>query len=173
MVSQPIVAHGPVVALYISVLLRLAWLDEIDTDASPGGPGQWHGANVLWAVVAADRIRFSAPFDNPLQRSGDALGWRREIDLDSQSLTIEVIDDVEEADAASVAHALLRGDYPAGKFLVRHIDTMLEQIDTNARRLKIQFEAIATLGYTPSYEHAVGVLKERLQVCRDPIEKKP
>lgn len=54
----------------------------------------------------------------------------------------------------------------AGKFLVRHIDTMFEQLEKNANRLKLQFEAIAVLDYTPSYEHAVDVLKERMQEFR-------
>lgn len=50
----------------------------------------------------------------------------------------------------------------AGKFLVRHADTMFKQLETNASRLKLQFEAIAILDYTPSYEHAVDLLRERM-----------
>ena len=54
----------------------------------------------------------------------------------------------------------------AGEFLVRHIDSILNQLESHAGRIKLQFDAIATLDYTPSYEHAVGVLKERLLACR-------
>jgi predicted nucleotidyltransferase component of viral defense system len=54
----------------------------------------------------------------------------------------------------------------AGKFLVRHIDTMFDQLETNANRLKLQFEAIAVLDYTPTYEHAVDLLRERMKVFR-------
>lgn len=54
----------------------------------------------------------------------------------------------------------------AGKFVVRHIDTMFEQLELHANRLKLQFEAIDTLDYTPSYEHAVEVLKERMEKFR-------
>jgi len=107
MVSQPIVAHGPVVALHVSVLLRLTWLDEVDADSASGGPGQRHGADVLWAVVAADRVRFATPFDNPVQRSDDAFGWQREVDLDSQAFAVEVVDDVEQANAASVGELVM------------------------------------------------------------------
>ena len=107
MVSQPIVAYGPVVTLDVSILLRLAWLDEIDADSAPGGSGQRHGANVLWAVVAADRIWFAPPFDDSVQRSDDTFGWQREIDLDSQALSIEIIDDVKQADAASVGKLVM------------------------------------------------------------------
>ena len=54
----------------------------------------------------------------------------------------------------------------AGKFLVRHIDTMFDQLETNANRLKLQFEAIAVLDYTPTYEHAVDLLRERMKAFR-------
>ena len=54
----------------------------------------------------------------------------------------------------------------AGKFVVRYIDMMYEQLESNASRLKLQFEAIATLDYTPSYEHAVDVLMERMEAFR-------
>lgn len=55
----------------------------------------------------------------------------------------------------------------AGKFLIRHFDTMFEQLETNSSRLKLQFEAIATLEYTPSYEHAVDVMTYWLRKCRE------
>lgn len=64
-------------------------------------------ALVLWTVVAADRVRFATPFDNPVQRSDDAFGRQREIDLDSQAFPIEIIDDVEQADAASVGKLVM------------------------------------------------------------------
>jgi predicted nucleotidyltransferase component of viral defense system len=54
----------------------------------------------------------------------------------------------------------------AGKFVLRHIDMMYEQLESNASRLKLQFDAIATLDYTPSYEHAVDVLMERMEAFR-------
>jgi predicted nucleotidyltransferase component of viral defense system len=54
----------------------------------------------------------------------------------------------------------------AAKFVVRHVDMMYEQLESNAGRLKLQFEAIATLDYTPSYEHAVDVLMERMEAFR-------
>ena len=67
--------------------------------------------------------------------------------------------------------ALVAGKEPpglaaAGKFLVRHLDTMVEQLETNASRLKLQFEAIAVLDYTPSYKHATDLLKERMKEFR-------
>lgn len=43
---------------------------------------------------------------------------------------------------------------------------MFERLETNASRLKLQFEAIAVLDYTPSYEHAVDLLRERMTAFR-------
>jgi predicted nucleotidyltransferase component of viral defense system len=50
----------------------------------------------------------------------------------------------------------------ASEFVVRHIKTIFEQLTSNRDLLKQQFDAIATISYTPSYEYAVSVLKERL-----------
>jgi len=54
----------------------------------------------------------------------------------------------------------------AGKFLVRHKEAILVQLETNAKRLEIQFEAIDTLDYTPTYERAAEVLKEWLTASK-------
>jgi len=54
----------------------------------------------------------------------------------------------------------------AGEFLIRHIDTMLEQLESNSVSLKQQFNAIETISYTPSYEHAISVFKERILACQ-------
>ena len=51
-------------------------------------------------------------------------------------------------------------------FLTRHIDTILVQLEHNVERLKMQFDAIATLEYTPTYEYASEVLRERLLAFR-------
>jgi len=58
----------------------------------------------------------------------------------------------------------------AAEFLVRHIEPILEQLERNASMLQLQFDAIATLDYNPSYEHAVALLKERLLACKQILE---
>lgn len=70
-------------------------------------------------------------------------------------------------DFALVAEKEPAGLDVAGKFLVRHVDTMFEQLEKNASLLKLQFEAIDVLDYTPSYEHATGLLKERMKAFRE------
>lgn len=49
--GQPVVAQGTVIALDISILLRLARLDEVDANAQFGGPDQRHGADVFGTII--------------------------------------------------------------------------------------------------------------------------
>ena len=100
--GQPIVAHRAVIALDISILLRLSRLDEVDANAAVGGPGQRHGADVLGAVIAANDLGFATPFDDPVEGADDAFGWQGEIDLDAESLTVVVVDYIEQSDASAV-----------------------------------------------------------------------
>ena len=71
---QPVIAHRAVIALDISILLRLSRLDEVDANAAFGGPGQRHGADVLGAVIAANDLGFATPFDDPVEGADDAFG---------------------------------------------------------------------------------------------------
>jgi len=52
--AEPFLADRPVVALYISVLLRLAGLDVEDPDASLCGPGLQRGADIFGAVAHSE-----------------------------------------------------------------------------------------------------------------------
>jgi len=65
--GQPVVACRAVIALDISVLLRLARLDKNDAYGTPDGPGQRHSADVLRAVIAANDLGFATPFGDPLE----------------------------------------------------------------------------------------------------------
>ena len=105
--GQPIVAHRAVIALDISILLRLARLDEVDANAAFGGPGQRHGADVLRAVIAANDLGFATPFDDPVEGADDAFGRQGEIDLDAESLTVVVVDHIEQADATAIGQLVV------------------------------------------------------------------
>lgn len=61
----------------------------------------------------------------------------------------------------------------AGDFIIRHIDTMFEQLESNGEFLRQQFDAIATISYMPSYEHAIEVFKERLLAYQHAAEDGP
>jgi hypothetical protein len=61
---QPFVAHRPVEALDIGILLGLAGLDEVDPDILRLSPSQRCDTDVFWAVVASDRCRLAAPLND-------------------------------------------------------------------------------------------------------------
>lgn len=73
MLSQPVVAHGAVVAFHISVLLRLARLNVVEAYSVLPGPSLQTMADILRAVVAPDGLRLAAPLHNLLQDPDDAL----------------------------------------------------------------------------------------------------
>lgn len=51
----------------------------------------------------------------------------------------------------------------ASTFIARHAALIHEQLERKADMLRMQFEAIDTLDFHPTYDYAVEVLKERLQ----------
>ena len=119
--GQPVVAHRAVIAFDISILLRLSRLDEVDANAAFGGPGQRHGADVLRAVIAANDLGFATPFDDPVEAADDAFGRQGEIDLDAESLTIVVVDHIEQPDASAVGQLVMHEVHRPGVVdLCRH-----------------------------------------------------
>ena len=106
-VGKPVIANRPVIALDVGVLLRLARLDEVDTDAAFCCPRQGHGADVFRAVVAPDRNWLSAPFNDPVERAYHAFGRQREVDLDSQTFAVEVVDHIEQTDPAPIGELVV------------------------------------------------------------------
>jgi hypothetical protein len=70
-VGQPIVAHRTVIALDISVLLRLSRLDEVNADAAFGGPGQRHGADVHGKTAVIESVMPEAR--NSVPQLGDTV----------------------------------------------------------------------------------------------------
>ena len=65
-VGQPVIAHGPVIVLYVGVLLRLSGLDKFVM------PRCLARADVLGAVIAPYRSWLAAPFDDLIQGSNHA-----------------------------------------------------------------------------------------------------
>ena len=106
-VGKPIIANRPVVALYVGVLLGLARLDEIDANAAFRSPCQGHGADVFRAIVAPDCCWPAAPFDDPVERTYHALGRQRKVDFDPQAFTVEVVDHIEQTDAAPISELVV------------------------------------------------------------------
>jgi hypothetical protein len=81
---------GAVVALDVGVLLRLTGLDVLDRDAQLLSPDQ----------------EPATPFDDPVQTVDDPFGWQREVDLDTQSLAVEVIQHVQQPKCTAIFEAI-------------------------------------------------------------------
>ncbi|EDM33276.1 hypothetical protein RTM1035_14867 [Roseovarius sp. TM1035] len=100
--------NRPVVALDISVLLGLAGLDVLDRNSMFLNPFSQHFADLFGAVVDPDRPGLSAPFYDPVQTTDDPFCRKREINLDPQSLTVEVIQYVQKPERTSIADVTQR-----------------------------------------------------------------
>jgi hypothetical protein len=74
--GQPFVAHGPVKALDLGVLLRLSWLDVFELDPPLPGPLDDRRTQVFGAVVAANRQRLATPADDLLESTNLLFSWR-------------------------------------------------------------------------------------------------
>jgi hypothetical protein len=107
--ASQFITYGPVIALDVSFFAG-ADLDEIGADSALCSPSQRHLTDVFRAVIAADGFRFAAPFDDLVERTNHAFGWQREVDLDPETLAVEIIDDVEQPDAG-----------PVGKLIVHEV----------------------------------------------------
>ena len=66
--------NRPVVALDVSVLLGLAWLDVLDGNPMFLSPFSQRFTDVFGALVDPDRARFSAPFDDVIEAAYHPLG---------------------------------------------------------------------------------------------------
>jgi hypothetical protein len=69
---EPVVAHGPIVAFDVRVLLRLSRLDKIEVNAAHLRPLLHRHADVRRSIVVANDGRGAAPFDQLVERSDDA-----------------------------------------------------------------------------------------------------
>lgn len=92
----------PAIALDIGVLLGLAGPDVGQGDALHFSPGHQRGTDVFRAIVESDRRGLSAPFDDLVQGADDPLGGQREVDLDAQSFTVEIVQHVQQPELPPV-----------------------------------------------------------------------
>lgn len=103
MLAEPFLADPAVVALDISVLLRLAVLDIAEPDPVPLGPDDQGCAYVFRTVVHPNGAGFAAPFDNPIKGPRRAQGRQRQINFNSQTLAVEVVRDIQRSGGSPIA----------------------------------------------------------------------
>lgn len=95
-------ANGAVVALDIGILLRLSRLDIAQGNALLLGPFHQFAADIFRAIVHSDGQRPAAPFDDLVQAADDALGRKREVHFDAQSLAVEVVQNVQQPELSAI-----------------------------------------------------------------------
>jgi hypothetical protein len=52
LLRQSVITNGAIETLYIRILLRLAWLNVLDSDPVFAGPSLHCTADILWPVIA-------------------------------------------------------------------------------------------------------------------------
>src|SRR5690606_20685748 len=70
-------------------------------------PAQHGPADVFRAVVAADGFRFSAPLNDLFERADHAFCRQREVDLDTETFAVVVVDDVEQPVLATIGKLIV------------------------------------------------------------------
>jgi hypothetical protein len=104
---QPFVAHCPVEAFDVGILLRLAGMDEVVLGAQLLDPSQQRADDVFRPIVASDRRRFATPFNDLVEAADHPQRRQREIHVNGQSLAVEVVDHVEQAHASPIAELVV------------------------------------------------------------------
>jgi hypothetical protein len=66
------------------------------------GPFHQFFADVFGAVVDPYGAGLAAPFDDAVEAPYDALGWQREVDLDPQAFSIEVVQHVQQPECPAI-----------------------------------------------------------------------
>ena len=95
-----------VVSFDMSVLLRFPGLDVVQGDALLLGPDYQRGADVFRTIIHSCRQRYAAPFDDLVQRPDHALSREREVDLNAQPLTVEVVQHAQKPEFAAIRQAV-------------------------------------------------------------------
>jgi hypothetical protein len=105
--SQAIVAHCAVIAFDVGVLLRLSRLNEVKADAALSGLRQVRGADVLRTAIATNDHWLTSPFDDPVELSDDPFRGQLEVELDTESFAVVVVDYIEQTDIAAIGQLVM------------------------------------------------------------------
>lgn len=92
---KPVISDCSIIALHISILLRVSGLDEHERNAVFLGPFGQGIADIFRAIVTADRFRFSAPLNDLIKGSDNTQGRQRDStakpSLLKSSMTLKVL----------------------------------------------------------------------------------
>src|SRR5690606_21549231 len=152
--GEPLVAHRSIESLDVGVLLRLTRLDIFKPDTPLGSPSDDSRTQVFRAVIAAYRQRFAAPVNDLLERTDHAFRRQREVDLDAQGLTVEVINHVQNSDTASVGKLIMHEIH--GPYLV-HVGRYRQRLGRLPDQPLTRLDAQVQLEFAVDSIHALMV----------------
>lgn len=92
--AQPFTANGAIEALNVGVQLGFAWLDMCKPNTLFSHLFHQCPADIFWAIIDMNGLRFAAPLDDLVQAPHDALGGQREVDFDAKTSAIKEIQHV-------------------------------------------------------------------------------
>src|SRR5215212_5917194 len=111
---QELVPHAPVEALADAVLHRLARCDEVPGDPVLARPAKHGIRGELGAMVGNNHRRAAAAGDERCELARDSLARDRRVRDRGQALLGDVVDDVEDAEAAAAGELIVhKVDRPA------------------------------------------------------------
>jgi hypothetical protein len=94
-VTQPIVSYCSIISFDVSILLRVARLDEQQIDTMFLSPRGQQSTDILRPVITADLSWLPPPLNHLIQCAFNADSGQREVDFDYESFAIKVVNDVE------------------------------------------------------------------------------
>ena len=103
---EPLMPDCPVVALDICVLLRLAGLYVLDSYTLLLSPYSELLADVFGAIVHPNGVGLAAPLDDAVQAVNYPPCGQREVHLDPQPFSVEVVQDIQQPKSTAVAEAI-------------------------------------------------------------------
>ena len=84
-----------VIALDVSVLLRLSGLDMLDDNTLFLSPFQQRTTDILRPIINPNGSWFPPLFNDPIKATDDPLGWQGKVNFDTKALTVKVIQHVQ------------------------------------------------------------------------------
>jgi len=99
---QPFISDRPIESLDIGILLRLTVLDVLELNPGLLRPAGDRPTDIFRSLTTSNRVRIPAPGDDLSQSPDDSFRGQREVNLDAQSLAVEINDHVEQPKASAV-----------------------------------------------------------------------
>ena len=108
-ISRYLLARSPVEGLRIRILLRLAGLDILQTNAVLAHPRMHRAVDKLPTIVKANRLWPAVPFNQPIQSAQNTRRRQGKINLDANTLAGMIINHTKHSERANALRLIPRG----------------------------------------------------------------